>query len=72
MPPKYKEFVKRCQRTVNVINKNDFDNYVALWNEKFPEHEIKYHIYFPRIIQIALLKKVHLYFKGGIYSDFDT
>lgn len=26
----------------------------------------------PFVLQIEFLKKLHLYFKGGIYSDFDT
>jgi mannosyltransferase OCH1-like enzyme len=27
---------------------------------------------YPFVLQIEFLKKLHLYFKGGIYSDFDT
>ena len=43
-----------------------------MWNEKFPQYEIKDHEKYPLVLQIEYLKKLNLYFKGGIYSDFDT
>lgn len=43
-----------------------------MWNDKFPQHQIKNHDQYSLVLQIEYLKKLHLYFKGGIYSDFDT
>jgi mannosyltransferase OCH1-like enzyme len=43
-----------------------------MWNEKFPEYQINGYTNYPFVLQIEYLKKLHLYFNGGIYSDFDT
>ena len=72
MPPKYIEFTQRCKDNINIVTEQHYHNYVRMWNERFPNYQIKGYTEYPLVLQIQYLKKLHLYFNGGIYSDFDT
>lgn len=71
LPSKYQEFMDRCKNTTKLVTKVDSLRYQALWNEKFPSYQLRLED-FPKVQQIDFLKRLHLFFEGGIYSDFDT
>lgn len=43
-----------------------------MWNDKFPENAVKNIERLPFNTKNDYLKRLYLYFEGGIYSDFDT
>ena len=55
-----------------MLNETDFNKYWIMWNEMYPEYEIKNPEKLPFNTRNDFLKRLYLYFEGGIYSDFDT
>ena len=55
-----------------MLNETDFNKYWIMWNEMYPEYEIKNPEKLRFNTRNDFLKIFYLYFEGGIYSDFDT
>jgi hypothetical protein len=72
MPDVYKDFIDRCKDKIILLNETDFDKYLKIWNEKYPENKIKNPERLNFNTRNDFIKRFYLYFEGGIYSDFDT
>jgi hypothetical protein len=72
MPKVYKDFMNRCKDNIILLDEVDLEKYFKLWNDKYPENAIKNVERLARNTKNDYLKRLYLYFEGGIYSDFDT